>query len=153
MPNPNGKKLTPAEHAEKAHRAYELSLQRWSNREIARELDVSTTTVTMLLKEERLTRRKERPDPTEDALAQYDAIIRHGWEVLKQIFNPSSYTVPAVLNAIANAQKEKDRIAGVRAPVEWKGVLEKQIDFSEFSEEEIKTFEALLDRVYVPNEN
>ncbi len=105
-----------------------------------------------LLAEERLRRRKERPDPTSDTLAQYDAIIARGWQVLERISNPSSYTVPAVLNAIAGAQKEKDKINGVRAPLEWKGRLE-QIDLSNLSEEELKTFEALLDRIYVPNEN
>ncbi len=148
MPQPNGKKLTPAEHEEKAYRAYELSLKGVPRRKIAEELGVSKTTVSTLLKEERQNRRKERADPAEDALSHYHRIIREGWSFLEQIRTPTSYNIPAIMNSIINAQKAKDSITGILAPhkSEWYGRLEEQMDLSRLSDEELKTVERILER-------
>ncbi len=153
MPQPNGKKLTPAEHEEKAYRAYELSLKGVPRREISEELNVSKTTVSSLLKEERQNRRKERIDPAEDALSHYERIIREGWSFLEQIRTPTSYNIPAIMNSIITAQKAKDAITGILAPhkAEWYGRLEERMDLSHLSDEELETLGQILERISSSN--
>jgi hypothetical protein len=99
------------------------------------------------VQEERYRRRHERPDPTLDAIAQYNTILKHGWEVLEKIDNPKSYNIPAILNAISNAQKRKDEIMGVDAPrrLETRTIVD-HLDLTNLSSEELNFLEEIVAR-------
>lgn len=142
----SGQKLSPAAHEEAAVRAYELSLKGYKHPHIAAELGVSRNTVSLLIREERQRRRKERPECVADALAAYDEIIRASWSFLEQIKNPSSYTVPALLNAAIHAQQRKDLINGVEAPKK-REFQHRHLDLSKISDEELDAFQDLVDRI------
>lgn len=115
MTRPSGGRLTLAERDELAHKAYDLSLEGCSAREIGRMLDVSHHTAAALVKEEASKRAAERPDRRQQVLDSLRRAVKRVWEELNSD-RPSSHATAQLSNALVALLAEYNRVEGLHAP-------------------------------------
>ena len=146
--------LTCAERDELGPVAYELSVKGRSQRAIARELGVAPDTARSLLKEQREQRRRERCETAERVLDGLDAAIAESWRRLEQLPPDSaSNAAPGLLNALNSMLRTKTEILGFKAPTKTRSELthrHERLDLSGFSDEELVTFERLVNKAAYP---
>src|SRR5918912_1474019 len=90
--------LTEAERETLGAQAWELSLRKYSQQAISREIGVSRPTVKSLLDEQRKLARKERGETIGEFVASLDAAIREIWRRLDAI--PPESASPAAAGLI-----------------------------------------------------
>jgi hypothetical protein len=148
----HGKQLSAAQREELCYEAYELSLKRYSYREIAARLNVNKDTVTSLVREERSRRRIEYFGEIQQSADTYASIERECWQRLST--SPSgkpSLAVVGLLNSAISARTRRDQLLGLDAPrkseVHQKVV---RFDWSRLSSAELEVVEAALEKAAAP---
>jgi transcriptional regulator with XRE-family HTH domain len=107
-------RLAPARREDLAYECYELSAKGLSLREIARRKGVSHPTVSNLISEESLRRRKHTDDHLIKSLAAKWAVVSRLWEELNG--SPSSHAAANLGRALRGLLSDIDKVTGVIAP-------------------------------------
>jgi DNA-binding CsgD family transcriptional regulator len=146
-----GGHLSPAEREELGYEAYELSLKRYTYREIARELSLNKDTVAGLVHEERARRRLEHFAEIQQSADTYAAVEREAWQRLSGSppGRPNLATV-GLLNTIVSARTRRDLLLGLDAPkkADIRQRIER-IDLSRLNDAELESVEAALQKATV----
>ncbi len=144
MPD-HGVNLTEEQREILAPLAYDYSAKGWPRTRIAERLGINRHTVRALIRREQQVRKVERTGEKEEAIARYERIVERAWDELTKP-QSNGLAIPALLNAIANAQSKIDQITGVRAPLKSKTQVETW-DLSKLTDEQLDKVNELGDQM------
>src|SRR5918912_3614230 len=146
--------LTEAERETLGAQAWELSLRKYSQQAISREIGVSRPTVKSLLDEQRKLARKERGETIGEFVASLDAAIREIWRRLDAIPPESASPAAAgLIKGLDSIYRTKAETLGYYAPRKSEAKVEHshnrrdQEILRKMTDEELNELIALQERV------